>query len=167
MLEDKDPGMRGGAALALGELGRHHKDVAPALLRALHTKDAYELGAVAWALSMLRKDPERCVPALVQALKRPSLPAANDDLRHNLIAGLGRFGPAAKSAIPTLAEIAANEKEDFELRHRAINALQMIGPDSKDTLLALQAKCGPRHDLSRRISVALKAIEANAGQRTK
>jgi HEAT repeat protein len=163
MLEEKDPWLRNGATNALAVLGRNHKEVVPALLRALNTKDAMALASAGAALGILGKDPERCVPALLRALQGAGSDWGDNDPRQVLMGALGLFGPAAKPAISTIAEIAGNEKESLRIRVRAISTLRRIGPDAKEALLALQKKYS-HFGLSHDISLALKAIEANAAQ---
>ena len=126
MLEEKDPILRNGAANSLGLLGRNHKDVVPALIRALNTKDVTALAAAAGALADLGKEPERCVAAVLNALKGAEPGEGAYAPRRCLVNALGRFGTAARTAIPTIAEIAGNDAEDRGTRRRAILALEAV-----------------------------------------
>jgi HEAT repeat protein len=166
MLEEKDPGLRNGAAQALGALGHHHKDVVPALLHALNVawsqKEGGVLSPIAASLGQIGKDPEHCVPPILQALKGVAgFSWGKDDPRPGLMYGLAYFGPAAKPAISTLVGIAGDEKETSPIRGRAIYALRRIGPDALGELRALQ-KSVRNSSVAFEISKAIKTIEDNA-----
>jgi HEAT repeat protein len=92
MLDEKDPGLRNGAAQALGVLGHHNKHVVPALLRALsiawREKEGGVLSPVAVALGQIGKAPEECIPAILEALKEATGQAwGSNDPREGLMYG--------------------------------------------------------------------------------
>ncbi len=75
------------------------------------------------ALGKIKADPQRCVPALIQALQ-----SGDKETKQNAAEALGEFGPDAKDAVNPL--IAAVQSDDQKLRAQAAGALGKIGPDA-------------------------------------
>ena len=108
------------AILALPELGTNALPAIPILRRELeHPNHVYRERA-ADALGNLRLEPDLVVPALTNLLQDPS-PAA----RNLAIGSLGRFGPAARSAVPVIRPFL--EYPDFKFV--ASKALKAIAPE--------------------------------------
>lgn len=68
-------------------------------------------------------DPDKSVPALIEALKDK-----DSDLRWSAAIGLGYFGEQAKDAVPALQE--AQRDRDARVREAAGVALSRIDPDA-------------------------------------
>src|SRR5262245_11249736 len=95
-LTDEDAQVRSQAAAALGEIGKEARPAVPALLKALNDP-AVRARAVS-ALGSI--SPERATaPALIEAIKNPATRASA-----MTVLALGRFGPAAKAAVPALID---------------------------------------------------------------
>jgi len=103
-------------ALALAEIGPEAKDAVTPLIGAIAIRPA----AVPLALGSIRAEPERVVPVLIKQchhkLKWPRLQSAK---------ALGRYGPDAVAAIPTLTTMLAREK-DPDVRREVKQALAKI-----------------------------------------
>lgn len=126
LLDDPDSYVRHTAAQALGELHPDRPDVVAALIGKLSTPDR---DAVVRPLSAYRASAVEAVPKLIEILQ-----AEQNDMgvRWNAARTLGKIGPAAKSAIPTL--IAVLKDSEVLLREHAAEALGDIGPDSAEAV---------------------------------
>jgi HEAT repeat protein len=82
--------------------------------------------AAAKVMGVLMLEPEQTVPELIRALK-------SEGLMMQLFAAqaLGRIGPAARTALPTLNQLTT--AGDIYLRREAAWAIQMIQADEKKT----------------------------------
>jgi HEAT repeat protein len=92
-----------------------------------HDSDVRE--AAAATLTSIRCPPELAVPVLIPLLKDESL-----EVRRQVTGGFMVYGYEARAAAPTLIEIAANAKEDKEVRTRAVMSLGKIGLGAKAAL---------------------------------
>ena len=112
-LDDRDPGVAASAERAL----KHLETAAPALAAALDTKDARLRARIA---SVLAAQGAPAAAALARNFEK-----GNKALALESAALLGRLGPAAEKAVPTLARAAAGRDE--EVRTAASSALTAIG----------------------------------------
>src|SRR5262245_34967203 len=163
---DKDAGVRAGAAGVLGRLGELAKPVMSNLLAALKDEDAATRAEAAEAVSKIGEDAKAAIPdiaallkdkelrvrlAAVVALGRfgPDAATAVDalaavlkdetavDIRREIIRALGLLGSAAKAGVPVLAKALAEDKSD-EVRRQAILTLGRLGADAREALPALK-----------------------------
>jgi HEAT repeat protein len=166
---------RRAAAEALGKAGKDAKDAAPALIAALKDSDLFVRTFAAQALGDVGADPKTVAAALQAVMKNTrekeevheaalaslgklggeGVPALAEvvgdqnrdaDLRHKAIRLLAQIGPAARSTVPMLTDLAVakakNPKQpprtSMELRVDALNALGAIAtPDDKEAVDAL------------------------------
>lgn len=159
--KDKDFATRGNAARTLGQIGAASKTVVPVLIEALADEDEYVRTKAAEALGDIGPAARDAVPALRQALQKnkdkafvpaiivealgrigkPAVPALTDALQSNnwvvcemAATALGKLGPEAQEAVPTLVEML---KKDAS-RLRACQILGRIGPGAKAAVPALK-----------------------------
>jgi HEAT repeat protein len=151
-LQDKNSDVRGIATQALSNIGSQAKDAVPALIQILEKdEDARVRQAAALALGKVEPDAEEVFRALTQAIGEDESPdvrlaacivlgndkseealpifiqALRDEdhyVRLSAIGALGRMGPDAHSAIPSLIEIF--EDNDEAVRYTAALALEDI-----------------------------------------
>lgn len=120
-------------AFAAEELGRRGairaSDVAdavdPLISFLKKDKDADVRRACAYALGEIGLEPEKCVPALTEALKDEAKP-----VKLAAITSLAQFGMESKSALPQLRDI-AKMKDDKKLSQAAGAAAKSIGGVAK------------------------------------
>jgi HEAT repeat protein len=113
------------AAMALAIIGPDAKAAAPALGRALVSKDPVNLWQYADALGAIGKD---SLPALTNALVN-----SDPNVRSAAIFGLGKLGADAEPAVlPLLQRLADNQAD---VRERAVQALSAIGPPAVPALV--------------------------------
>ncbi len=161
ILDDSDDGVRDAASGALAGIG---KPAVPALVRALGNGDPIFLQAVvdtlgrigpvavprlrdnlrdrdepvisraytAMALAQIADRDDAVVPALTDALADPE-----SDVRMSAAEALGHAGAAARSAVPELARVATDSREELLVREFAIAALAKVDPGSADVERAL------------------------------
>jgi hypothetical protein len=96
--------------------GNRHKELAPALIKALNDSDDEVRQAAATGLENLGGD---ALPALIEALQ-----AKDKSLRSGAALVLGKLGTEGQKAIPAL--IGALEDEDVEVRRQAARALAAV-----------------------------------------
>jgi HEAT repeat protein len=125
-LDDKDPDLVRGAALALGNIGGAEAAEAVRFLRqALTNDEALTRIQASAALVNVGESAEPAVPDLTSALD-DKVP----EVRRNAALALGRIGPKARDAVPTLAKHLHPEEKSAEVRKYAAEALaQMSGDD--------------------------------------
>jgi hypothetical protein len=104
-LSDRDPVVRGLAALELSRLGPAAAPAASALAARLQDPDPIVRTEAAIAIGAIGPGAASAVPALVAALRAPD--QSLHVVRESATA-LGRIGPAAASALPALKEVAAH-----------------------------------------------------------
>ncbi|MBI3462390.1 MAG: HEAT repeat domain-containing protein [Planctomycetes bacterium] len=135
-LENENPKVRAGAARVLGLIGDKAKAAEPTLIEALDDTDHEVRVSAATALSQIGADSKSAVPKITQLFRQ----AIENDWHRNaydaemLAAALGRFGPAAKEALPVLINALENR---FRLLDEAVVALLQIGPDGLPPVIKL------------------------------
>lgn len=128
-LSDSDPHVRNVAAAAIPEVDTPAASAVPALQKLLGS-DAGR--AAARALSKYKGDASPAIGELVKMLGNKEL---DTETRWNAARTLGKIGPPAKLAIPTLVDHLHDEA--WTIREHAAEALGDIGPDAKDAVSAL------------------------------
>lgn len=154
--DDKD--IRARCIFTLGRIGENARPAIPVLIR-LMEKDPSTRNIVVEAL--LGIDPE--APAVLAALlklfkdsineRRP-----NDSVNEQVIIALGRYGPAAKEAVPDLVKaLGVKNRHPYHVP-AAIWTLGQIGPDAAAARAEVEEYLrGPFHDLA---AAALARITA-------
>ncbi len=138
--EDDTPRRRRAAALALGQLGAANPETLPVVLAALGKAARTDASpdvrrqAVASVAQQKPDDSTAAVDDLTEALRAEKQPA----VRLELATALGRFGPAAATAVKPLADCLPDP--DAKLRTAAAAALGRIGPDASAAAPALLAR---------------------------
>ncbi|WP_422927798.1 HEAT repeat domain-containing protein [Singulisphaera sp. PoT] len=138
MLDSESPARRDSAAAVLAEFGPAAATVIPTLLtlgrkaqEPVPDAEKTRVGNAIWLLGQIAPGTPaeaEVIATLTQAL--PKQVAADDiALSHRLIYALGRFGPAAKDALPALRAI--GEKSPRVLTARAAESIYMIEHDGK------------------------------------
>jgi HEAT repeat protein len=130
-LEDEEPAVRESAAKILSSIGEPATQAAPALLKTLRDRCSEVRLSAAKALWNITKNPEAVVPALANLLTaKISPPAADGEVRRrflqSVIEALGRMGPAAQDAVPSLLEV--SEDDNRLVRESAVRTLHQIAP---------------------------------------
>jgi HEAT repeat protein len=125
LVADPDPDVRTAALIALARFGPAAQSATDAVLAAASRGDIEPRVAAIKALGALQTDARRTVPILIAAL-RPSELRVQPDLRlqRAAAAGLTRFGPDAKAALPELRQAVLSD--DQELRLAAAEAILAI-----------------------------------------
>lgn len=130
-LEDAEPAVRESAARILSSIGELANTAAPALTKMLRDKCSEVRLSAAKALWNITKKPDEVVPALAGLLTAKMTPPTDDAetrrrFLQTVIEALGRMGPAAHDAVPSLLKIT---KDDNRLiRESAVRTLQQISP---------------------------------------
>ena len=119
-LQDRDPNVRGNAAITLGNIGVGTKDVVPVLIQTLQNQDTEGFVRSNAAITLGQIGSEDEVYALMQALKDQ-----NTEVRKSVILALGSIGDKAVDAVPVL--IQALKDQDRRVRGSAASALGRIG----------------------------------------
>jgi len=122
---DGDPDVRTAALNSLARFGTAAQSASQAVLNAASRGDIEPRVAAIKALGALQTDAARTVPVLIEALQTPLL-RVQPDLRLQRVAaaGLSRFGPDAKAALPELRKAVLSD--DPELRLAAAEAILAI-----------------------------------------
>ncbi len=129
LLKSEDPRTRCFAAWALGAIGPHAAEAAPALLRALRAEQSVRMGKwnfrpygyITWALGRIGPAAKDAVPLLGKFVQ-----SKGDPFSHAPAAwALSQMGPAAKAAMPELLK--ALDSSDRTIRHHAAVALANVG----------------------------------------
>jgi HEAT repeat protein len=132
-LGDRLQPIRHQAAIALGKLGPLAKPAVPALKKALADKTFAPQVQAAEAIWRISDETELPLKVLQRELRGTQVPL-------EACQSLGRMGPAAKSAIPTLVQ--ALKSKDGGVRQGAAEALGQIGKDAKAALPELKKLTG-------------------------
>ena len=90
-------------------------------------------------MGQIGKDPSSVVPALVEVLKRLEIQHPKREPIDSLLFALGKFGPAAKSASPFLADIVRSDQESPVVRENAIEILPKLGQEGLSELEKLRS----------------------------
>ena len=115
--------LRPAAARILGQMGARAKGAAPALVEIVRTdRDGQSQSEALIALGSTDADPEKIVPAVIEALR-----SKQEDVRCASCFALGRIGKPAAAAVPELLEKLGESDECGAL---AAWALVRIAPDS-------------------------------------
>jgi HEAT repeat protein len=131
-LADKDLNVRRRAAYILGQMGSPAKQAIPELVKMLEDRQSEPRWYAIDALGYFGPDAAVAVPAMIKSLESK----VNDAIvRRRGARSLGRIGPAAKEAIPTLQ--AALASDDNLYRVAAAQALWQIDnhPQALPTLI--------------------------------
>jgi HEAT repeat protein len=140
--------VRRAAARGLADLKPPVALVLPGVREAMRSADMETAANAAEALGSLG---EPAVPALVDALKI-------ERIRPSVARILGRLGPAAKQAVPALAEIVRRD-DRVPARCEALMALGAIGPDAAPSVPAIaESLRGTKEDICYAACYALGRI---------
>jgi HEAT repeat protein len=125
LVADPDPDVRTAALTALARFGPAAQSATDAVLGAASRGDIEPRVAAVKALGALQTDAGRTVPILIAALRPPELRVQPDlRLQRAAAAGLTRFGPDARAALPELRQAVLSD--DQELRLAAAEAILAI-----------------------------------------
>jgi HEAT repeat protein len=154
-LKSENSQVREGAAEVLGEIGKDAKTAVPQLKDLLKDNAPHVRVQAAMALYRAEYRPAAMIALLAGAAKQ------NDTGRLGAIRSLGKIGPAAKRAVPVLAEALKNKS--ISVRDFAARALEHIGPGAEKAVPALTVALKDPEALVRMTSVwALDAIGPGA-----
>ena len=132
MLDDPSARRRRAAVVALGVVGSLHKDVVPALGRALRDKDqAVRSQTIQVLAGMRHEDIRELVPEFADLIKEDPDVA----VRQQAAALLGRIGPLAKPALGRLIQTLTDK--EVVVRTAAAEAIGRIGPDAREAAVSL------------------------------
>ena len=101
----------------------------PILITSLRDPDPVIQGRAALALAVIRDEPSIAIPALTEVLARTNA------ARHEASIALGRYGPAATSAVPHLLECLV--ASDPLTRGSARNALKRIEAETNEIIVVV------------------------------
>jgi HEAT repeats len=122
---DVDPDVRSAALTAIARFGTAARSASDTVLTAAARGDIEPRIAAVKALGAIQSDADRTVPILIDALRTPVRRAQEDfRLQRAAAAGLIRFGPDAKAALPELRNAVLSD--DPELRLSAAEAILSI-----------------------------------------
>jgi HEAT repeat protein len=124
---NEEPGVRGFAAKALGNMPEKAQTAQSEIMRALGDENDDVRTAARWALGQIGP---KAIPALREALKD-----GNPRIRSGAAFALGSMGPAAEDTVPALLQ--AMKDEDRTVRIDAILAIGKIKVTSKAVVQAL------------------------------
>jgi HEAT repeat protein len=134
-LNDPDGYHRASAATVLGSIGPDAKLAVPDLILTLREEmqepflsDRLRIVRHAIVESLGKIGSREAIPILAENLQAP-----DSAMRTRAIDALGRFGPAAESAIPALTEVLEDDL-DWTTMRRAADSLARIGPAPVPTL---------------------------------
>src|SRR5205823_435736 len=122
---------------SLVALDKNYVELAVMCLRALEDRDPRVRGIAAWGIGQLRKDVDRCVPALFKAWEAERERGGTDESRSAILESLGQFRSAVREAIPLALKVARDPKESPRLRENAVDVLKSFGAEAKHALLKL------------------------------
>jgi HEAT repeat protein len=136
--QSEDPIVRQHAAHALARIGPEQSEVTEALTGALDSGDPKVEGAVVSALvetKVATKQDENTVRTLHDLTSQ--LSAGSATTRRSAIEALGRLGPRAQAAVPSLVEVLSSKQEEAEIRQEAAAAIGSIGPFARSAVAPL------------------------------
>lgn len=128
-LQNQDPAVRNGAAIALGKIGKDASAAIPALKKALGDNDFQVRSSVMQALSFI--DRKAIVPFLIGELSSPEAWE-----RYSATHALRTFGKEAVAAVPALIKTIKEDKDNW-VRTSAATALGTIGKDAHTAIPTL------------------------------
>jgi len=160
--KDIEPRVRSSAGQALVAHGYKTETVIDALRRLIRDEDPDVSDDVLVALLNERKNVETTTPVLVDAIV--AMNTQDDGRSCDAVQALGRAGPKAAAAVPTLIEIVKGQGQ-IGIIKEAMNALGQIGPGAKQAIPALQLWVDRNDvpqdiDLRRHAARALERIQA-------
>lgn len=143
-LHSTDPSVREAAIKSLTFQGQEIHEVLPVLAQLIRTDtDTGNRAAAAAAFGMMRLD-ERDMKAVLPVLVKAVSTDPQGVVRFQAVTAIGRHGPLAAGAIPTLV-VAARDKSSWELRKAAVYGLGttginlQTGPDERAVTAVLAA----------------------------
>jgi HEAT repeat protein len=119
-------GVRESALYALRQIGAGAKDARESLLKRMQADDSFAALASAWALAKIASGDAAVAAQAVPKLSH-GLSSADDATRLECAEALAAWGPAAKSAVATLQQVAKTDRSS-EVRAAAEAALARIAP---------------------------------------
>lgn len=126
-LDSDDEQVRNGAIYALGKIGPAAKAALPSLRRLRESDEAFVRFAATWALVKIDPKNRQVIGAAVTELQK-GLSDERPLVRLESAAALGELGAAAKSAVPELNKVAADENADVSAAaKRAIEEINRAG----------------------------------------
>lgn len=128
-LQNQDPGVRNGAAIALGKIGKDANEAVPALKKALDDKDFQVRSSAMQALGVI--DRQAVVPFLIEELSSEKAWE-----RYSATHALRTFGKEAVAAVPALIKTIKEDKDSW-VRTSATTALGSIGKDAHTAIPTL------------------------------
>ncbi len=180
LLRTKTCRVRPRVAVVLGQIGANQwSTVLPALFDTVNDPDRDTRVGAATGLSIMRKDPQRCVLAIHKLLEgekqelstTPKRPPRQPDERNpliiSLIIAIQQFGAEAALAIPTLAGIANDQHFDDEIRISAVWALRFIGSAAIHELEHLAAGNSGSRTVTSAAATALGSVIKGGGTPSK
>jgi HEAT repeat protein len=146
--------VRAASARALGNIGPPARAAVPALTRLLSSVPSNARLAAAEALWRIQREPK-----VVRVLCRAILESGSRDKAAEI---LGRIGPKAKDAVPTLI-YALRDLDDYTLRPQAARALGRMGAEARPALPYLKDALHDEYPEVRRAAAeAIRAIDPPA-----
>jgi HEAT repeat protein len=129
-LQDEAKNLRWAAMLALGSIGREATSTVPALVEFLSGQEEGVVGAA----TTLAKMGETAVPPLIEGMKSDKA-----HVRWTCAIALGRIGPSAKAAVPSLMTALSDPEQKglYRVAEVAAEALGQIGPAAVSAIPAL------------------------------
>ena len=134
------------ACYALGEVGPQANAALPALTNSLQDEELSVRLAAAFAIQKINPDSEAYVAELTKAMRMGE---------GGTIVSIGRIGPSATWAVPTLIELLKDRRPG--IRRLAVEALGQIAVDAEDAESALRRALRDEDDRVRQ--AAQKALE--------
>ena len=101
------------------------RNAVPVLVRSLNDRDIAVARQAATSLGTFKAEPDLAVPALLNGLRDPNL-------AYPCVSALGLYGPAARSALPSLTKLL--NTPDPELQMEVTTALHRIEPETVQLL---------------------------------
>ena len=111
----------------------------PLMLRKLRAvSDQEERAHIGWALGSLTAPPVEVVPDLIDTLSKAAGPTDHWVLRKSIPIVLGKLGVLARSALPTLAQVARFDLKDEHDPLTTVEAIVAIDPNSTEAQALIQ-----------------------------
>jgi HEAT repeat protein len=151
-LTDLHPGLRQAAARALGEMRNDAEPAQRALQAVLNDPEMSVRMTAAWSLHRLDPDGDRHIPVLTSAMRAGE---------GGTIVAVGRLGPQARWALPTLTGLLRDERPG--VRRLAADAIGKIGPDAAARAALQQATQDPDDRVRAAASAALQPVPPESG----
>lgn len=164
-LDDLDPAVRREAALTAGAFGAWAEPAVPALLRRMERDRGKDVALfAAESLGLIGRQPEAVLPELLRLVPSRAADGSARWARGPELDAIGRFGGAAKMAVPALEGALADAEPAYAVR--AARALAKIEPSNAALGRALQAQYA-RGNAAVRLQVLLAIKEVAAQERSR